>query len=69
VLVRIEIELPASVDERPPVRPRAGAPGTRRVRPSDARSDERRQAVAVALAAVAGFAFVATVASLIAILM
>jgi hypothetical protein len=66
LVLRIEIRIPASAEDRPPVRPAARA-ASHRPSSTDARDDERRLEVAVALAGLAGFAFVATVASLIAI--
>jgi hypothetical protein len=66
--LRTETSPPASSDDRPPVRPAAAPAATRSPVSANPEDDERPHPVVVALAALAAFAFTATVASLIAIL-
>jgi hypothetical protein len=67
-VLRTETSPAASADDRPPSRPAAAPAPRRRPVSPNAQDDERPHPGVVALAALAAFAFTATVASLIAIL-
>jgi hypothetical protein len=67
VVLRTETEHPSSSDDRPPMRA-AAAPARRRPGRPNAGDDDRPHPIVVAVAALAAFAFTASVASLIAIL-